>query len=270
MPNTKNSDSLKAVIFSVMAGLLICTTFSFAQGTTTNSGEKITWHNRGNDKATGGLEIFAEPVSADVYLDGKLAGSTPLTLDKIETGRYEVRVKAEGYGDYRTYIEIIHDKLLVVNATLSRAHHIAWQQSRRAAIQSSLLFPGKGQVDLGFTRGWTYFFGFAAAGWYAYSRWHKNEDERKIFYKAQTAYSNADNTESAAWEYNNMMNARADMHMHQTQYEYALFAMGSVWVINIIDVLFIAGREPVIDAFGKNVKIIPEITPTHLSLKILY
>ena len=243
-----------------------------AEDKISNSGKKITWHNRGGeDSATGGLEIFAEPVSADVYINGKLAGSTPLTLEKVDIGSYEIRIKAKGYGDYRTYVEVVHDKFLVVNAKLSRAHHVAWQQSRTAAIQSSMLFPGKGQVDLGYkNRGWTYFFGFAAAGWYAYYSFHKNEDERNKYNTAQSAYLRADNTQSAIFEYNNMESARQDMRHHQSQYKYALIAMGSVWAMNMIDVMFISGREPIIEAFGKNVKIMPRLTTTNLTLKLLF
>jgi len=242
-----------------------------AQGISTNTGKKITFHNRGgSDKATGGLEIFVQPVSADVYLDGKLAGSTPLTLEKVETGRYEVRLKANGYSDYRTHIEIIHDQFSVVNATLSRAHHIAWQQSRTAAIQSSLLFPGKGQVDLGYRRGWTYFFGFAAAGWYGYYQFHKNEDERDKFNKAQNAYAIAESPEAAGIEYGRMMDARKNMSSQQDHYEYAWMAMGGVWALNMIDVLYFAGREPVINAFGLDMKITPEISLTCFSLKLRF
>jgi hypothetical protein len=261
----------KLVLSYFVITLFSLSSLCFAQGVSANSGKKITFHNRdGLDRATGGLEIFAEPVSADVYINGKLAGITPLTLEKVVTGSYEVRIKAKGYSEYRTHIDIIHDQFTVVNVTLSRAHHIAWQQSRTVAIQSSMLIPGKGQVDLGYSRGWTFFFGFAAAGWYGYYQFHKNEDERDKFNEAKAAYAIAENPESASVEYGRMMSARDNMSTHQQQYEYAWLAMGGVWAINMFDVLFVAGREPVINAFGLGMRITPEITPTYFTLKLWF
>jgi len=252
-PNTK-----QVVIFCLLTAILCLADHSFAQDFHTLSGKKITWHNISDaTEATGGLEIVSHLSGADVYINGKLAGSTPLRLENIVIGKYSILVKAAGYSDYRTKVEITQGQFLVVNAAISRALHIAWKQSRTKAIQSSLLIPGKGQVDLGFSRGWSYFYGCVAVGGYAYYQWGKNADAQDNFNKSSAAYSVADNPETADWEYQNMMTARDDMHTHQLRYEYSLIAIGSIWALNMLDVLFIAGREPVIEALEVNIEFNP-------------
>ncbi|GAF74159.1 unnamed protein product, partial [marine sediment metagenome] len=60
-----------------------------------------------------GLEIRSYPRGADVYLDNRYMGITPLLLDDVEPGRHKLNLKMEGYysesewidysGDYDSY-----------------------------------------------------------------------------------------------------------------------------------------------------------------------
>jgi len=47
--------------------------------------------------ATGGLLIRTRPADAEVYLDGRLVGTTPLRLDDVAAGTYNVRLVKKGY-----------------------------------------------------------------------------------------------------------------------------------------------------------------------------
>ena len=60
-----------------------------------------------------GLEIRSYPRGANVYLDNRYMGITPLLLDDVEPGRHKLNLKMEGYysesewidysGDYDSY-----------------------------------------------------------------------------------------------------------------------------------------------------------------------
>lgn len=54
---------------------------------------------------TGELVVETRPVGAEVYVDGRLQGRTPLRVS-LEAGRHEVRVAAPGYGEYRAQVEV--------------------------------------------------------------------------------------------------------------------------------------------------------------------
>jgi len=53
----------------------------------------------------GTLVVDSSPSGAEVYVDGRLQGRTPLRMS-LEAGRHEVRVVAPGYGEYRAQVEV--------------------------------------------------------------------------------------------------------------------------------------------------------------------
>ena len=54
--------------------------------------------------ATGSVNVFSDPIEADVLLDGKKAGVTPLTIEDLKTGEHTLEVKIP---DYVQFIEKI-------------------------------------------------------------------------------------------------------------------------------------------------------------------
>ena len=54
---------------------------------------------------TGELYLEARPEGAEVYIDGRLVGRSPLRVS-LEAGLREVRVVAPGYGEYRAMVEV--------------------------------------------------------------------------------------------------------------------------------------------------------------------
>jgi hypothetical protein len=51
-----------------------------------------------------GLRIRSDPSGADVYLNNRYMGFTPLLLDDIDPGRYKITIKLEGYYDESRWI----------------------------------------------------------------------------------------------------------------------------------------------------------------------
>ncbi|GGN03664.1 S-layer-like protein [Thermus composti] len=53
----------------------------------------------------GTLQLDSRPQGAEVYLDGRFLGRTPLR-EEVEAGRHELRLLAPGYAEYRAQVEV--------------------------------------------------------------------------------------------------------------------------------------------------------------------
>ena len=69
--------------------------------------------------ATGKLTVNSNPSGAEVYIDGKKVGTTPLRNYTIPEGIHEVAVRKAGYAERAYAISIKYGELKVLNVTLS-------------------------------------------------------------------------------------------------------------------------------------------------------
>ncbi|MGB9597604.1 MAG: PEGA domain-containing protein, partial [Candidatus Poribacteria bacterium] len=60
----------------------------------------------------GSLAISSDPTEAEVYLDGKLKGKTPLTIYGILIGKYSLKIIKSGYEEYNTTVDIDENNIL--------------------------------------------------------------------------------------------------------------------------------------------------------------
>ncbi|MGC8789686.1 PEGA domain-containing protein [Caldisericum sp.] len=67
----------------------------------------------------GTLHVITNPVGADILINGKLIGKSPLYFYEINEGTYSIQLKKEGYIDYFGEMKIIAGKNNVVNKTLT-------------------------------------------------------------------------------------------------------------------------------------------------------
>jgi len=74
---------------------------------------------------SGSLDITTTPPGAEVQIDGSGKGSTPLSLNSLASGKYEVRIMLEGYEDVKTTVvlrpgeeEIINENLIAIPGSL--------------------------------------------------------------------------------------------------------------------------------------------------------
>jgi len=89
MPHRKHVvwDNLHAMFLARTAGPLICALMSVS----------AVLHGDSSDAKAGGLLVESEPIGATVFIDGHLAGETPLTLPEIAAGVHRVRIVRLGY-----------------------------------------------------------------------------------------------------------------------------------------------------------------------------
>ena len=68
----------------------------------------------------GGVAIASTPIGANVTIDGKMVGTTPLKLDNIFVGNHSVKITKTGYSDYTQTVTIDEGKTVTINTTLTK------------------------------------------------------------------------------------------------------------------------------------------------------
>jgi formylglycine-generating enzyme required for sulfatase activity len=66
----------------------------------------------------GGVKILSDPPEAEIYLNGKMVGVTPMALVDLDADDYTLTLKKEGYGDYTQTIRIREGMFPNLNVTL--------------------------------------------------------------------------------------------------------------------------------------------------------
>ena len=94
--------------------------------------------------AFGSLLVESDPAGASVYVDGRLAGETPLTLTTIATGVHRVRLVRLGYLENSRLVTITPGARVTLRARLTDP---APQAPRTAALKIVVL-EGEGAVNI--------------------------------------------------------------------------------------------------------------------------
>jgi hypothetical protein len=66
----------------------------------------------------GSISLVSEPSGAIIFMDGKDAGTTPLSIAELKPGSHHVEVRMDGYYDWRESVEIIPGKKVELSAVL--------------------------------------------------------------------------------------------------------------------------------------------------------
>ena len=68
----------------------------------------------------GSADITSSPAMADITLDGKAVGRTPLQLDNLLVGEHKITVSKSGYQPYSATVTVAEGGTATVNATLTK------------------------------------------------------------------------------------------------------------------------------------------------------
>ncbi|PYR26106.1 MAG: PEGA domain-containing protein, partial [Acidobacteria bacterium] len=68
----------------------------------------------------GALTVDSRPQGATVFIDGKLAGATPLSVPAVPAGDHAVRLEREGYRRWTSSVRIVAPGQNRVTASLER------------------------------------------------------------------------------------------------------------------------------------------------------
>ncbi len=74
------------------------------------------------EMAFGSLEVGSTPEEADVYLDGKKVGVTPLVLNDVKKGMHQIAVKKKEYEDWEQKVKIASGESIKLFAELGEVY----------------------------------------------------------------------------------------------------------------------------------------------------
>jgi tetratricopeptide (TPR) repeat protein len=99
----------------------------------------------------GGLVVKTTPAGATIFVDGKSKGSSPLTVEELRSGGYQIKAVKEGYKERIQQVEVIpyatenlHWKLEPLIAKLSNeqlAEVESWRKKLETAQKENILLP---------------------------------------------------------------------------------------------------------------------------------
>jgi len=69
---------------------------------------------------SGALVVDSRPPGANVFVDGKLTGTTPMLLDDIAAGEHAVRIERDGYRRWTASVRVVSGERNRVTASLER------------------------------------------------------------------------------------------------------------------------------------------------------
>lgn len=72
------------------------------------------------EQTTGDAEISSTPNTADIYIDGKKVGVTPMTISQLTFGEHEVRLSKEGCIDYTATLSVKRNETAKLDVELNR------------------------------------------------------------------------------------------------------------------------------------------------------
>ena len=85
-----------------------------------NAGRRVAAPRRVATLGTGVIFVFSRPSGADVFLDERLVGSTPLSLDEVAAGTHGVRIALPEHRAWATSVTVMPGSSLRVAASLER------------------------------------------------------------------------------------------------------------------------------------------------------
>ena len=68
----------------------------------------------------GGLTVDSRPTGARVFLDGRLVGTTPLTIAAVPAGEHAIRLERDGYRRWSSSVRVVAAEQNRVTASLER------------------------------------------------------------------------------------------------------------------------------------------------------
>ncbi|MBR0336622.1 MAG: PEGA domain-containing protein [Alistipes sp.] len=68
----------------------------------------------------GSVSVVSTPLMADVTVDGKAVGRTPIDVNELIVGEHQVTISKAGYSPYTQTIAVAEGKTVTVNATLTK------------------------------------------------------------------------------------------------------------------------------------------------------
>lgn len=92
-------------------------------------------HLQVTEAASGRLAVYSSPQMAEVWLDGRFRGVTPLQLDQIPTGRHYLRLVSPGYHNEGRTIDVAPHQETTIQSSLRPTAKLTDYQNSTSALR---------------------------------------------------------------------------------------------------------------------------------------
>lgn len=96
---------------------------------------------------SGGLRVISPALGATVFIDGQLAGKTPLLRHQLDPGPHFVTVRAPGYEEYVQAVEVRAGQIVEVKAVLARSSALPSEAVGARPVAAPAASPSRRAAD---------------------------------------------------------------------------------------------------------------------------
>lgn len=93
-----------------------------------------------NNKSFGKLDIISKPLQADVFVNNKLMGKTPIIIDSLSEGKSLIKASKAGYKTYSENVQITSSEVNYLNISLIPIEKIVESKLFLQAVPAGSIF----------------------------------------------------------------------------------------------------------------------------------
>ena len=197
-------------------------------------------------RKSGKLRVKSEPPMAEIYLNGRRKGQTPIIINDLPTGDYEIRLEKNGCDIQLGKVRVEHRQQAEYSMTLGTKGTVEWKK-RRTQARALAFIPSAGQfTSKQYVRGGIYagaFLGSAAMVFLASMDYTNAESD---YNSAMSDFASAEDQVTIDQHRANVQSAFDDMQSASSQAKMFMAAAAGVYACQFIDAwIWGGGRRPV-------------------------
>ncbi len=178
-----------------------------------------------------GYLALAGDGGAQVRLDGRLLGRTPLDRLQLQMGLHQLSLTKPEHYRYRAEVAVEYDHITTVNYALKK-------KPRGTAVALSLILPGSGQLYHGQRKGVLYLAAAAALGYLGYDSHTALAAEYENYRTLLDEYNQATDLVLARQKMAAVRSSLDEAKGHELNRNIMLGTLGGVWAVNLVDIVF--------------------------------
>ena len=195
---------------------------------------------------TAKLTIHSNPNDAQIFINGKHIGQTPLIVKEQPVGEIKIELKKNRFLDEHKLYEVMPDRKNILKFKLKPTNWKSKNRWKKDAVLASMFIPGRGQINNGQSRGWIYLLGFGASiamGLNSQNEYNKASDS---YDNAKLEYENSPiGSASREIKFHEMQSAESDIMNWEDNARMAWISAGSIWTWNVIDAAIWGGNKAI-------------------------
>lgn len=177
-----------------------------------------------------GYVDFQGAYNARIYIDREQIGQVPFTA-YLALGNYDYQIKKAAFYSVSSNFSVSKDMTTIYLPPLK-------PMPKSRALLLSTIFPGLGQIYFGELKGFVFAYASIPQVISGFKAYKKYRSQSQVYHQAMTAYNDEPNPGMATRLRSKAEQELNIMMQNYDEYRYSLWALGGIWTVNIIDIVF--------------------------------